>query len=237
MLRYFWRLGWSVYAPARPSGRRLGAVAAVPAVVVLLIAVMAALRAPASALGASAGYEQRTRTDALIDRTQGVNAVFTQVESLYRDEIEPLERVLLYYNTDERLVRRVASALVGEGRRAGIAPEILLAVLLVENPDIDPGATSFVGARGLMQVMPLHRGNWRQCDRNMDTIEGNICYGAQIFRSNLQATNGNIEKALLRYNGCVRGTNTPNCGQYPYHVFARAGKAAFITKQANRSGP
>ena len=85
--------------------------------------------------------------------------------------------------------------------------------------------------------MPLHRGNWRQCERNMDTIEGNICYGAQIFRSNLQATNGNIEKALLRYNGCVRGTNTPDCGQYPYHVFARAGKAAFITKQAGRSGP
>ena len=29
--------------------------------------------------------------------------------------------------------------------------------------------------------------------------------------------------ALLRYNGCVRGTNTPDCHRYPSRVLARAG--------------
>jgi soluble lytic murein transglycosylase-like protein len=215
----------------------LGAFAAIPGIAVILVLITAAVRTPANTVRASTGQSERTLADLLMERTRQVNASFLQVQSLYSQEVEPLERVLMYYSDDQRLVRRVASALVGEGRRAGISPDILLAVLLVENPDIDPEATSFVGARGLMQVMPLHRGNWRACPGSMDTIEGNICYGAQIFRSNLQASNGNIEKALLRYNGCVRGTNTPNCGQYPYHVFARAGRAVFLTKQTNRTGP
>jgi hypothetical protein len=30
--------------------------------------------------------------------------------------------------------------------------------------------------------------------------------------------------ALLRYNGCVKGTNTPDCGQYPGRVLARASR-------------
>ena len=203
----------------------------------MLILVTAALRSPATALNAALGRNEKTKTDLLIDRTQEVDASLDQVQTLYSREIEPLERVLLYYSQDLRLVRRVASALVGEGRRAGIAPDILLAVLLVENPDLNPDATSFVGAQGLMQVMPLHCGNWKMCEQNLETIEGNICYGAQIFRDNLVSTNGNIEKALLRYNGCVRGTNTPDCRQYPYHVFARAGRAAILVKQANRTGP
>ena len=234
-LYYFWRLGRSVFSPARPSGRRLRNMAAVPVVAVLLITITAALRSPVTAHGAPGG--PRTRADLLMDRTQLVNASLRQVQSMYAREVEPVERVLLYYSNDQRLVRRVSAALVGEGRRAGIAPEILLAVLLVENPDLHPGAQSFVGARGLMQVMPEHRGNWKACKLDMDSIEGNICYGAQIFRDNLRSTNGNIEKALLRYNGCVRGTNTPNCGQYPMQVFARAGRATFLSKQPQRTGP
>ena len=235
-LQFMWRLGRSVFSSGQPSSRRWRTMAVVPGVAVMLILVTAALRSPATALNAL-GRGEKTKADVLLDRTQEVDASLEQVQTLYSQEIEPLERVLLYYSQDLRLVRRVAAALVGEGRRAGIAPDILLAVLLVENPDINPHATSFVGAHGLMQVMPLHRGNWKACPQSFDTIEGNICLGAQIFRDNLQSTDGNIEKALLRYNGCVRGTNTPDCKQYPYHVFARAGRASFLVKQPNRTGP
>lgn len=211
--------------------------AVVPLAAVILITITAALRSPVTAHGTPRGRGEKTKADLLMDRTRNVNTSFRQVQSLYSREIEPIERVLLYYSNDQRLVRRVSAALVGEGRRAGIAPEILLAVLLVENPDLHPGAQSFMGARGLMQVMPQHRGNWKACTLSLDSIEGNICYGAQIFRDNLRSTKGNIEKALLRYNGCVRGTNTPNCGQYPFQVFARAGRATFLTKQPQRTGP
>jgi soluble lytic murein transglycosylase-like protein len=234
-LHYLWKLSRSVFVPVRPGIRRTHAALVVTGFAVLFTVVTAAMRFPATALISA---NEQTRTESLLDRTRMVEASLRQVQTLYRQEVEPLERVLLYYSKDQRLVRRVASALVAEGRRAEIAPDILLAVLLVENPDLNPNATSSVGARGLMQVMPLHDGKWRACKRSLASIEGNICYGAQIFRDNLRASDGNFDRALLRYNGCVRGTNTPNCSAYPDHVFARVGRAMFITKQGTaRTGP
>src|SRR5262245_20841263 len=232
-LRYVWRLARSVFA-AGPGSKSRGAVMLLPGLI-LLCAAGATLRAP-RVWGALAG-PQTSQIDWMLDRTQAVNAALGQVDVMYEREIEPIERVLFYYRNDNRLARRVASSLVKEGRRTGISPEILLAVLLVENPDLDPGARSSVGARGLMQVMPLHQGKWRACAPEIDGIENNICYGAQIFRANLRESKGDVEGALLRYNGCVRGTNTPGCSSYPNHVFARAGRAAILSKVAHRTGP
>jgi hypothetical protein len=79
-----------------------------------------------------------------------------------------------------------------------------------------------------MQVMPLWQGRWKACGRNLNDIDENICHGARIFALYLRSEKGNVEKALLRYNGCVKGTNTPNCHQYPNHVFARAGRASLL---------
>jgi hypothetical protein len=167
--------------------------------------------------------------DGLEARAQHVSGLFDGVEDLYAEQVEPIERVLLGYRSDDpQLVRRVAVALVREARRTQLEPRLLLAVLLVENPWIDPGAASPVGAQGLMQVMPFHRGQWKPCAPRLDDIDANICHGARIFAWNLKASNGNIDKALLRYNGCVRGTNTPDCHQYPYHVYARAGRASVL---------
>jgi soluble lytic murein transglycosylase-like protein len=143
---------------------------------------------------------------------------------VYLREVEPLVGVLEEVRSDQQFIRRVATAIVREARRVEIAPEILIAVLLVENPDLDEAAVSPAGAFGLMQVMPLHRGEWRACRESLESIEGNICYGAQIFAYNLRQSNGDIRRALLRYNGCVRGTNTPNCRAYPEKVFASAGR-------------
>jgi hypothetical protein len=44
-----------------------------------------------------------------------------------------------------------------------------------------------------------------------------------ILARNLRRT-GTTTAALLRYNGCVRGTNTPDCHRYPSKVLARAGR-------------
>jgi hypothetical protein len=167
--------------------------------------------------------------DGLEARAQHVSGLFDGVEDLYAEQVEPIERVLLGYRSDDpQLVRRVAVALVREARRTQLEPRLLLAVLLVENPWIDPGAASPVGAQGLMQVMPFHRGQWKPCAPRLDDIDANICHGARIFAWNLKASKGNIDKALLRYNGCVRGTNTPDCHQYPNHVYARAGRASVL---------
>ena len=232
-LLYAWRLARSVFA-AEPGRKNRGAAMLLPGLI-LLCAAGATLRAPR--VRSLVAGPQKSQIDWMLERTQAVGAALEQVDVLYEQEIEPLERVLLYYRDDDRLARRVAASLIKEGRRTGISPDILLAVLLVENPDLNPTARSSVGARGLMQVMPLHRGQWRACPGDLDGIENNICYGAQIFRSNLRESNGDVERALLRYNGCVRGTNTPNCHSYPNHVFARAGRAAFLSKVAHRAAP
>lgn len=75
---------------------------------------------------------------------------------------------------------------------AGFTPELLTGILMVENPWLDSTAVSYAGAVGLMQVMPLHDGEFPQCG-SLYTVEGNVCYGANVLRM----------KVLHLYNGCV----------------------------------
>ena len=121
----------------------------------------------------------------------------------------------------------MATALVREARAADLEPRLLLAVLLVENPWLDPEIRSSVGAVGLMQVMPVHQGGW-QCGYDLEQVDTNICLGARVFAHYLQRSGGDVERALLRYNGCVTGSNTPNCHRYPSRVFANAGRASVL---------
>jgi len=72
-----------------------------------------------------------------------------------------------------------------------------------------------------MQVMPMHAGA-RLCNSaDLVDVDSNICHGTMILARNLRATRSPAA-ALLRYNGCVRGTNTPDCYRYPAKVLARA---------------
>jgi soluble lytic murein transglycosylase-like protein len=167
--------------------------------------------------------------DALLEHSAGVTDLLTRVEAAYSEDIAPIERVLLSYRDDDpQLVRQVAVSLVREARRTQVEPQLLLAVLLVENPWIDPTKSSHVGAQGLMQVMPFHRGKWKPCQPRLDDVDSNICHGARIFAAYLREEDGNVDRALLRYNGCVKGTNTPNCHLYPTAVYARAGRASLL---------
>jgi soluble lytic murein transglycosylase-like protein len=181
--------------------------------------------APAHGNAPAVSAAEWGEVEALQVRASNLSAALDEVAALYQREIAPMERVLRAYRDNPVLARRVAIALLREGRAASVQPHLLLAVLLVENPWVDPGAVSPVGARGLMQVMPLHQGKWRACPLQLDGIDANICYGARIFASYLRQQGGDVERALLRYNGCVNGTNTPDCAQYANHVFARFSRA------------
>lgn len=133
---------------------------------------------------------------------------------VYRDEIEPIERVLRRRGVPSGMARRVAWPLVAQARDAGVDPATVVSVVLIESAG-KPDATSSVGARGLMQVMPSWTGYWRQCGRDLYDVEDNLCYGTRILAYYLDRHRGDERKALLGYNGCVRGTVTPTCGQYP----------------------
>jgi hypothetical protein len=139
--------------------------------------------------------------------------------------------VLGRYTDDIPLVDKIAGALVKEGKRRHVESSLLVGVLLTENPDLDPHATSAVGARGLMQVMPFHAGKWGCASRDLFDVQSNICHGVAVLADNLTHAR-NLPQALLGYNGCVRGTNTPDCRKYPRVVYQHARKGVDSTSEA-----
>jgi soluble lytic murein transglycosylase-like protein len=101
-----------------------------------------------------------------------------------------------------------------EAQRAGLEPELVLALIQVES-GFRRHAISSAGARGYMQVMPF----WTALIGNGDTSAlfdpvMNIRYGCVILRHYLDLEKGNLFMALGRYNGS-RGR-----GEYPNAVFA-----------------
>ncbi len=157
---------------------------------------------------------------ALERRVEDMEARARSVDDIFTEEVEPIAHALTRMGGERVYAQRIAIALVREGRRARLDPRLLLAVMTVENPWLDSGAYSSVGAVGLMQVMPFHVGSWGCAGRDLTDPDTNICYGAKILANALERSDGDLDRALLRYNGCVRGTNTPDCHLYPSKVLA-----------------
>jgi hypothetical protein len=169
---------------------------------------------------ASAANTPQAQLESLSAYMAGVADEGTDTEAwlhLYRNHVLPVERSLTGWGVNEDLARRVAWPLVENAYQRGLDPATVAAIMLVESSG-RPGATSIVGARGLMQIMPLHRGHWG-CGPDLYDIESNLCYGTSILDWNLDRFDGDERRALLAYNGCVRGTNTPGCHSYPDKVF------------------
>jgi hypothetical protein len=152
-----------------------------------------------------------------MDRLRTAGEETVDYVTMYQEHVAPVEAVLKRRGVNETTARQVAWPLVQHSYRRGLDPAFVVAVVLIESGG-KPNATSFVGARGLMQVMPLWAGHWRNCGRNLYDIEANLCNGTSILAWYLQRNPGDERKALLGYNGCVRGTNTPNCFTYPDKV-------------------
>jgi hypothetical protein len=141
-------------------------------------------------------------------------------------ETQKVAYSLRKYTNDTILALRIAQAIVTEGGKKNIDPALLVGVLLTEDAKLDPRAKSSVGARGLMQVMPFHAGKWKGCtSADLFAIDSNICHGVSIL-ADLIKRSPSVSTALQRYNGCVRGTNTPNCHTYSGKVLKFAEQAA-----------
>lgn len=134
-------------------------------------------------------------------------------------------QVLRRYTRNGEVADRIAEAVVSEGLRRKIDPALLVGVMLVETDNLNPRARSFVGARGLMQVMPFHAGRWRCGSSDLYDIEANICHGVSVLADNIKRA-PNLRTALQRYNGCVRGSNTPNCTAYSGKVMKATTKTS-----------
>jgi soluble lytic murein transglycosylase-like protein len=135
----------------------------------------------------------------------------------------PLAEALARRSGNPEMADRAAEAVVHEAGRLRISPSVLAAVLLIENTPLDTDAVSKQGAVGLMQVMPVHAGSYGCTSEDLLNVEANICHGARILANMLHRTRS-MPLALKRYNGCVRGRNTPRCYRYPIRVLRTASR-------------
>jgi len=129
----------------------------------------------------------------------------------------------------------LATYAVREAYRRRIPPALVFGVLMVENRNLKSTAQSNAGAIGLMQIDPTAwvRSLGKRFGTNLHNDETNLRYGVFILShllydsdkantaSDSAAVHGSLRRGLLRYNGCVRGTNTKNCFRYPDVVRTR----------------
>lgn len=96
-----------------------------------------------------------------------------------------------------------------EATRAGLDPVLVLGLIQVES-GFKKYAFSSVGARGYMQVMPFWVDLIGKKDHNLFHLRTNLRYGCTILRHYLDKENGNMFRALGRYNGSVGKAEYPN---------------------------
>lgn len=135
----------------------------------------------------------------------------------------PLARAIARRTRNPELAERAAWAVTREAGRLRMSPSLLAAVLLIENRQLDSAAVSSQGAIGLMQVMPMHAGSYGCASADLRTVDANICHGARILHLYMVRSRS-VTVALRRYNGCVRGANTPRCSRYPGQVLQTAAR-------------
>lgn len=96
-----------------------------------------------------------------------------------------------------------------EASRVELPPELVLAVIDVES-DFDRYAISVAGARGLMQIMPFWLEEIGRPNDNLIHIGTNLRFGCTILRYYLDIENGDLKRALGRYNGSLGKRKYPN---------------------------
>lgn len=172
-------------------------------------------RAPvvAGAIGAN----DSTRLDQLMATPQ-----------LQREKRAFFEDVMRLRQVDSARADSIAQYAVREAYVRGISPAIIFGVMLAENARFISGATSNIGAVGLMQVYPkvwLTKEMTDSLGKDLASDSTNVKYGVFILDRYFHPKTRSGETrdrdwatALLRYNGCVKGTNTPRCHTYPGKV-------------------
>ena len=121
------------------------------------------------------------------------------------DMAQRTEKRVPYLRTRLDLLRTVHY----EASRAGLDPQLVLAVVSVES-NFRKFAVSTAGARGYMQVMPFWIELIGRKGDNLFNLRTNLRYGCVILRHYLDIEGGNLSRALGRYNGSVGKAEYPN---------------------------
>lgn len=109
-----------------------------------------------------------------------------------------------------------------EATRAGLDPELVLGLIEVES-GFKKYAISRADARGYMQVMPFWVKLIGMPKDNLFHLRTNLRYGCTILRHYLDLEQGDLYRALGRYNGSLGRPTYPRAveaawkGQWHYH--------------------
>jgi soluble lytic murein transglycosylase-like protein len=110
---------------------------------------------------------------------------------------------------DEFVRRKLLIAIHYEATRAGLDPQMVLGLIHIESR-FNRYAISPVGARGLMQVMPFWQRAIGTPEQSLFDMHTNLRYGCSILRHYLNIENGDLFRALGRYNGSLGKAEYPN---------------------------
>lgn len=116
---------------------------------------------------------------------------------------------LTRFVSDSYARRRMLINIHYETVRADLDTQLVLGLIEVESA-FRQYAISSVGARGLMQVMPFWQRYIGKPEHNLFDIRTNLRYGCTILRHYNNVENGNIVRALARFNGSLGSNKYPN---------------------------
>ena len=137
----------------------------------------------------------------------------------------PLEAADWLTEMSQRLAKRLPNqesrleflrAVHYEATRAGLDPQLVLGLIQVES-GFKKYAVSSAGARGFMQVMPFWIKVIGRSDDNLFHLRTNLRYGCTILRHYLDIEQGDLYRALGRYNGSLGRPEYPNLVRSAWH--------------------
>jgi soluble lytic murein transglycosylase-like protein len=117
-----------------------------------------------------------------------------------------------------------------EAARAGLDPQLVLGLIQQES-NFRKYAVSSAGARGYMQVMPFWLREIGTPEHDLFTLRTNLRYGCTILRYYLDLENGDLYRALGRYNGSL------GRAEYPSAVLASMQRWLWSSAPASGGGP
>jgi soluble lytic murein transglycosylase-like protein len=131
------------------------------------------------------------------------------------------EKIAWLTGMSQRLVKKIPDgderldflkAVHYEAARAGLDPQLVLGLIQVES-NFRKHAVSGAGARGYMQVMPFWTALIGNRDDNLFHLRTNLRYGCTILRHYLDIEQGDLYRALGRYNGSLGQAGYPRSVQ------------------------
>jgi len=178
-----------------------------------VLACLLALAAPAVYAGAQIYEPMSASVQAALSKAisdQAVPHLAFQTEAEARSWLTVMSARLAKRMPDQVARDEFLVTVHYEAKRAGLDPQLVLGLIQVESA-FRKYAVSSAGARGYMQVMPF----WTKLiggegDHNLFHLRTNLRYGCVILRHYLDIENGDLFRALGRYNGSLGRAPYPN---------------------------